>query len=173
MFYLVRHGEPDYSERNSKIYQGFGVNLSPLTAAGIAQIKAAARDPRLAGADMILSSPYVRALQTAAVLSKELGIEIAVETGLHEWLANKSYIYESDEKAGQSYREYVEWNGAYPQGEERDWETSAMMRERFLRVLEKYRSCGKVIVVCHGMLIQSVAGGGYPACGQITEYRLQ
>ncbi|MDO4299313.1 MAG: histidine phosphatase family protein [Lachnospiraceae bacterium] len=173
MFYLVRHGEPDYSERNSKIYQGFGVNLSPLTAAGIAQIKAAAQDPRLAGADVILSSPYTRALQTAAVLSKELGIEIAVETDLHEWLANKSYIYESDEKAGQSYREYIEWNGVYPQGEEKDWETSAMMRERALRVLEKYRNCGKVIVACHGMLIQAVTGGGYPACGQITEYRLQ
>lgn len=171
MIYFVRHGEPDYSERNAKIYQGFGVNLSPLSRTGIDQIKAAARDPRLAGADVILSSPYTRALQTAAILSKELGADIIVETDLHEWLANKHYVYESDEKAGQSYREYTENEGTYPQGEERDWEDSALMKERVLRVLERYGSRGKVVVACHGMMIQAVTGGGYPACGQIVEYR--
>lgn len=31
MFYLIRHGSTDYSQRNTKIYQGFGVSLSPLS----------------------------------------------------------------------------------------------------------------------------------------------
>ena len=31
MFYFVRHGEPDYSERNTKIYQGFGAHLAGLS----------------------------------------------------------------------------------------------------------------------------------------------
>lgn len=31
MFYFVRHGKADYSERDRKIYQGFGVNLAPLS----------------------------------------------------------------------------------------------------------------------------------------------
>ena len=44
--YLVRHGKTDYSEKNTKIYQGFGVNLAPLSASGIAQIQKAAKDPR-------------------------------------------------------------------------------------------------------------------------------
>ena len=30
MFYFIRHGEPDDSQRNSGIYQGFGVNLAGL-----------------------------------------------------------------------------------------------------------------------------------------------
>lgn len=47
MFYLIRHGETNYMERNSKIYQGFGVNLSPLSESGIKQIKETAKDPRL------------------------------------------------------------------------------------------------------------------------------
>lgn len=34
MFYFVRHGKTDYSERNTKIYQGFGVNLSKLSEEG-------------------------------------------------------------------------------------------------------------------------------------------
>ena len=71
MFYFIRHGETDYSDRNTKIYKGFGVNLSPLSENGIQQIKETAKDLRLTDADIILSSPYTRALQTAAILSKE------------------------------------------------------------------------------------------------------
>ena len=56
MFYFIRHGQTDYSERNTKIYQGFGVNLSRLSPTGIQQIKEAARDKRLKDADIILSS---------------------------------------------------------------------------------------------------------------------
>lgn len=171
MFYFVRHGEPDYSERNTKIYQGFGVNFAPLTRSGIDQIKETARDPRLADADIILSSPYTRALQTASVLSKELGIDILVETELHEWLANKNYVYESDEAAKKSYHEYVENGGVYPGEKDRDWENSAIMRERVLRVLEKYKNYHKVIVACHGMMIQAVTGGSHPAFGEIVEYQ--
>ena len=39
MFYFVRHGKTDYSEKNTKIYQGFGVNLSKLSELGISQVK--------------------------------------------------------------------------------------------------------------------------------------
>lgn len=49
MLYFIRHGETDYSERNTKIYQGFGVSLSKLS-------------------------------QTAAILSKEIDIDIIIET---------------------------------------------------------------------------------------------
>ena len=99
--YLVRHGKTDYSEKNTKIYQGFGVNLAPLSASGIAQIQKTAKDPRLKKARLIVSSPYTRALQTAAILSKELGLDIAVETDLHEWIADKRYqsISEEDRKS--------------------------------------------------------------------------
>lgn len=84
MFYFIRHGSTDYSERNTKIYQDFGVNLAPLSPEGVQQIKASAKDSRLQGADIILSSPYTRALQTAAILSRELCADIIVETDLHE-----------------------------------------------------------------------------------------
>lgn len=39
MFYLVRHGEPDYTGRNINIYRGFGMNMYPLTVKGREQIK--------------------------------------------------------------------------------------------------------------------------------------
>ena len=170
MFYFIRHGETDYSGRNTKIYQGFGVNLSPLSQKGIAQIKAAAEDERLKDADIILTSSYTRAIQTASILSKELCIDIIVETDLHEWLANKNYIYDEDDTAEQSYQEYESNHGVYPNGADRVWETAESMKTRVLAVLDKYRHYDKVIVACHGMMIQAVTGGKHPDNGEIVEF---
>ncbi|MFR8003891.1 MAG: histidine phosphatase family protein [Hydrogeniiclostridium sp.] len=47
MFYLIRHGRTDYRERNTKIYQGFGVNLSPLSQEGIRQIQKTVQEFKL------------------------------------------------------------------------------------------------------------------------------
>ena len=134
MFYFVRHGKTDYSLIDQKIYKGFGVNLSPLTKKGVKQIEETAKDERLRGANIILSSPYTRALQTATILARELNVPIVVETDLHEWLANKHYIYEDDEIAEIAYKEYEELNGQYPEGEERKWEDANAIRKRVIDV---------------------------------------
>ncbi len=172
MFYFIRHGEPDGSQRNTKIFQGFGVHLAGLSERGIAQIEEAARDPRLSGAEIILSSPYTRALQTAAILSKTLGLSIVIETDLHEWLANQNYLYEDDETAGLAYREYLESGGRH-RSEAQVWEETASVRKRVLRVLEKYAAYENVIVACHGMVIQAVTGDGHPDYGEIQEFDLR
>lgn len=169
MFYLIRHGSADYAEKDTKIYQGFGVNLAPLSERGIREIQETSRDARLAGTDLILSSPYTRALQTAAILSKELQADIIVETDLHDWLANKNYIYETDEKAEKSYREFCSNRGIYTNGKE-EWEDYETMKKRLLTVLKKYTHYRKVIVVCHGMLIQSVCPDHHPQNGEIHEF---
>ena len=171
-FYLIRHGTPDYSERNTKVYQGFGTNLAPLSDAGVSEIKNTAKDGRLAGADIILSSPYTRALQTAAILSKELQIDITVETDLHEWTANKYYRFETDETALAHYREFCRLDGIYPDGAEQDWEDRIHLRKRILSVLEKYSRYKKVIVCCHGMIIQSLCAGHHLKCGEMIGFEM-
>ena len=170
MFYFVRHGKTDYSERDQKIYQGFGVNLAPLSETGIQQILKTSKDDRLQGADIILSSPYTRALQTAAILSKELNAPIAVETDLHEWLANKAYIYEDNETTEKAYLEYESLHGRYPGDEEKVWENEETIKQRVLNVLKKYSKYNKVIVACHGMMIQATTGSDLPQNGQIVEF---
>ena len=172
MFYFVRHGKTDYSERNTKIYQCFGVNLAPLSALGIEQIKKTAKDDRLKGTELILSSPYTRAVQTAAILSKELGADIVIETELHEWLANKNYIYDDDEIAENSFREYTVNRGVYPAGGEKVWEDATTVKKRILKVLEKYKHYNKVIIACHGLMIQATAGGDLPQNGEIVAFEL-
>lgn len=173
MFYLVRHGEPDYSEANTKIYHDIGIELSPLTENGRMQIKKVAEDPRLQNSSIIISSPFTRALQTAAILSKKLGLDIIVETDLHEWMANKDYIYVDDETAKKNYREYIDNKGYYPEGEPKDWETTAMMKERFVNVLKKYKNYDDVIVTCHGMIMEAVTGMHHPKHGEIFEFEVE
>lgn len=173
MFYFVRHGQPDYSEKGTKIYQGFGVNLAPLTEVGVSQIKETSKDVRLKDADIILSSPYTRALQTAAILSRELNVDIIVETNLHEWVGNKDYIYDEDKVAVNSFKEYEKNNGVYPQGEEKRWEDADNIRKRVRSVLEKYQGYNKVIVACHGVVIQAMTGKNHPHHGEIVEFELK
>lgn len=172
VFYLVRHGKTDYSERNKKIFQGFGVNLSPLSAEGVKEIENTSKDKRLLEAGIILSSPYTRAVQTAAILSKKLQKDIVIETDLHEWMANKNYIYEDDEKADKNYHEFIELKGVYPAEHDRDWEDMRSMRKRILPVLEKYKNYQKIIVACHGIVIQSLCNGYHPENGEIVEFEL-
>ena len=171
MFYFVRHGKTDYSEHNQKIYQGYGVNLASLAEKGKKQIKQTAKDERLQDADLIISSPYTRALQSAAILSRELNVKLEVETDLHEWLANKNYIYEEDSKAELACAEYFSLNGDYPSGQDRNWESRQLMAERVRKVLEKYSQYDKVIVVGHSMMIQAVTGYN-PKLGEIVEFNL-
>ncbi len=57
MFWLIRHGV-SYSERNTKIYQSFGVHPAKLSERGAAQIRKTSEVERPSSADMILRSPY-------------------------------------------------------------------------------------------------------------------
>ena len=70
IFYLIRHGEADYSNLQKYNFYGFGRDFAPLTPNGIIQAEHASRDSRLKSADIIISSPYTRALQTAQIISK-------------------------------------------------------------------------------------------------------
>ena len=91
--YFIRHGQTDYSLKDQKIYQGFGVNLAPLSEEGVRQIEETAKDPRLQGAELILTSPYTRAVQTAAILSRRLDLPIAVRpTCMNGWQTSITYM---------------------------------------------------------------------------------
>ena len=53
----------------------------------------------LQGAQLIVSSPYTRALQTASIISRAVDIPLQVEMELHEWLPDLNYCnkYEEEE----------------------------------------------------------------------------
>ncbi|MBD5103204.1 MAG: histidine phosphatase family protein [Subdoligranulum sp.] len=170
VFYFIRHGQMDFAQSNTKIYRDAGFNMLPLSATGQAQIKAAARDARLKEAELILASPFGRTMHSAAILSKELGLEIAVETDLHEWMADgKTFAYLPQEEAEVCYRQLAENHGEHPAGQTPAWESAGQMKRRVFAVLDRYAERRCVIVCCHGTLMQYVLGIKHPENGQIVK----
>lgn len=90
LFYLIRHGEPDYDAVAKLGFYGFGRSFAPLSENGLKQVEETAKDSRLLDADLIICSPYTRALKTAAIISRKTNKEIVVEPELHEWIVDKT-----------------------------------------------------------------------------------
>lgn len=170
-FYFIRHGQADFSEANTKIYKENGFNMITLSEEGKKQIESASKDIRLQKADLIITSPFGRTLHTAAILSRNLGLEIVVETDLHEWAADRiNYTYLSDEEAKKCYQELTDNNGKHPEGKLCTWESAEQMKARVFEVLKKYKNHEAVIVCCHGTLMQYVLEIPHPNNGEIVEY---
>lgn len=168
-FYLVRHGQPDYTGCDERGFIGHGRDLAPLTKEGVAQATAAATDPRLKDADIIVSSPYTRALQTAAIISRKTNIELTVEMDLHEWMPDLTFQYRTVEECLELSHDFTDHKGIYPNGETRRWEDLNTLRSRVKKVADKYAGYNKVIMVCHGMVIRALTYVEKLAPGEIIE----
>lgn len=173
LFYLVRHGEPVYDHMLENGFWGFGRDFAPLSEKGREQAKTAAKDVRLKGADIIVSSPYTRALQTAQILSGETRIRVEVEIDLHEWIPDQENRYKTSEESFALARQFTQFRGEYPPGEKFRWETLSQMRQRMRRVADWYSGYGKVIFVGHGMAFRCLAYIEKMEPAQIVECRYQ
>lgn len=171
-FLLVRHGEPDYDAIAGIGFFGFGRALAPLTEEGVRQVGKTAEDTRLLDAEFIVSSPYTRALQTAAILAGKLNKKVIVEPELHEWIADKTNHIASAAEADVLFQEFHRFRGEYPAdaGEkEWKWETVSSVRARVRRVADKYASFRKVILVGHGIAFRTLTDIEKMAPAQIIE----
>lgn len=153
-FVLIRHGDPDYSACVRGGINGQGFGLVPLSEKGLQQARQVAAHPALAGAQLVLSSPYTRALQTAAEIVRATGLPLAVEPDLHELMADRSGAPHTREEMKQLHQEFLACRGCWPEGGERPWETVEQLTDRITSVLSRYLSYDKVIVVTHGGVIR-------------------
>lgn len=170
LFYLIRHGEPVYDQMLEKGFWGFGRDFAPLSEEGKRQAEKTAKDIRLKEAEMIVSSPYTRALQTAQIISRETGLSVEVDVDLHEWIPDQENRYKTSEESFAFAREFASHNGEYPPGERLRWETRSQMRQRVRRVVERYAGCQKVILVAHGMLFSCLTQADKMDYAEIMEY---
>lgn len=155
-FYLIRHGEPDYGNMLEKGFYGFGRSFAPLSETGFKQVEKTAKDKRLKTAELIVSSPYTRALQTAAIISRETGLKINVEIDLHEWQVDKTNQITTSEEVIALTKEFNDNKGTYPKNQQLRWETLDEMRNRIQRVADKYANYNKVILVGHDMAFRTL-----------------
>ncbi len=151
---LIRHGEPDYSEVNERHYPGFGKDLAKLTPQGLEQAEAVSHNARLQGAQLIVSSPYTRALQTAAIISRNTGLPIQVETDLHEWMPDLTFQYDSWDYVMRAVEECTKYRGRRDDSCLYQWEDLAHVAERAYRCLANYAHYEKLVIVAHGMLMR-------------------
>ena len=113
-------------------------------------------DARLKTAELIVSSPYTRAFQTAAIISRETGLKICIEVDLHEWEPDKTNQYTTSEESFMLAREFNLYKGKYPEGQQMRWETLDEVRKRVRRVADKYANYGKVIFGGYGMAFRTL-----------------
>jgi len=159
---FVRHGEPDKSQIDERGFIGQGRDMAPLTELGIQQAEEVCANPLLRGCQMIVSSPYTRALQTAAIISKNTGLDIKVEVDIHEFIPDKTFQVKGEEENKRLHKDFIECKGDYPEGENRNWETIAEIINRTKPVFDKYVELGyeKILVVAHGGVIRRYTGVG-------------
>ncbi len=75
---LLRHGASTFNVVDRKSRADPGIEDPPLTATGRAQARAAAEALAEMGARRVLTSPYTRALETAAIVAERLAAPLAV-----------------------------------------------------------------------------------------------
>ncbi len=154
--YFVRHGE---SEANLLKEFSNRPGKHPLTEKGRRQAAALAGKLRGASIEMVYASPVLRALQTAEVLSHELGIPYRVEDDLREFdvgiLEGKS-----DQASWDIYWEVV--NAWF---QRREWDRRIEGGESFLDIERRFLPFIRRLVQDHGASSGSIAlvghGGTY------------
>ena len=158
--YLMRHGEPTYREPWALGLPGMGTELGPLTPDGIRQAEEAAGDLRIQDADLIVASPYPRALQTAAIVSRHIGKPLEVAVGIFEWLPRTDFAEVSHTEITERWHEYMQNGGVHtPDDKYPDWETHAQMRERALKAVQPFldrSGIQKLLIVCHGGIMRAL-----------------
>jgi broad specificity phosphatase PhoE len=157
---MIRHGEPDYSFSETKGWSGAGREIAPLTPAGIQQAEQVALDPRLDGSQLIISSPFPRALQTAAVISRVTGLKIEVAFDLHEWLIDTTHQNKNMQDTMNSVREISRFKGIHDENAIFNWEGYDQVAKRAYAALTPYLHYEKVIVACHAYIIKQFYNPG-------------
>ncbi|WP_405057602.1 histidine phosphatase family protein [Kribbella sp. NBC_01505] len=163
--YLVRHGEPDYARVDGQGLRGAAADSAPLTPDGVRQAEELADLLSGIGATYLVSSPYTRALQFAAIVGHRLALGVRVDHDLRDWLPDQSGAWRglADVKAAQA--EFESYGGEWPDADkevhrERSWEPLSKVRGRAETALARHASGtdGPVLAVTHATVIRALTG---------------
>jgi len=168
---LMRHALPEWPLVNERHWPGLANDLVPLSEQGRVQATEAAESLADAGITALVSSPMTRALETAAVVSRRLGLPIQVHLDLREWLPDDTYQWRTLEEILVAYRELLAGEGEWPPGQQRTWEPLSRVRARARAALDATAADADVrLVVCHEVVIHALTG--FPSTPHATVRRL-
>jgi broad specificity phosphatase PhoE len=158
--YLVRHGEPDYGTVDARGLPGPAADTAPLTALGAKQAEELADLLSGIGATYLVSSPFTRALHSAAIIGHRLALGVRVDYDLRDWLPDHTGMWRglADVRAAQT--EFEAYGGEWPHGIQRPWEPLSLVRERARAALGRHVAStdGPVLAITHAMVIRALTG---------------
>ncbi|MDG3085340.1 histidine phosphatase family protein [Vibrio hannami] len=172
---FVRHGVPDYRLSDERKMTQLEKDYAPITRECIPFIKSQSELPAFSGADIIISSPYTRALQTAEIINRRHRLELFVEHDLREWIADLSGGYIELKERDRRWKEYRSFLKGGENPTTVTYETTNNLRSRVINVLKKYRNCNKIVVVAHFNVLESLIGyqeNGI-SCGEIMSFHFE
>jgi len=155
---LIRHGQANFAACDTRGMVGPARDLAPLSDVGRRQADKLAAGLDVSGVDMILSSPYTRALETAAALCRHTGLPLRVEVDLREWQPDTTCSGVQPSQA--LYADFCRCRGIPPDGRTPAWESIPAMNARVQRVFDAYLAQGyqRLIAVTHGGVIRRLTG---------------
>ena len=168
---FIRHGQPDYRLADQRQMSQLEKDYAPLAREHIPFIAQQAKDPIFDGAQVMISSPYTRALQTAELLNRQLQLDLWVEHDVREWCADLAGGYIDLQERDRRWHQYRAHLQAGTQPSNVDYEDAASLKARTLAVLSRYRDADKLVLVAHFNVLESLIGYQNKgiACG---EFRL-
>lgn len=157
-FLLVRHGEPYYETPLIE-------PEAPLTDLGIQKSIITSRKIELEGTEIVVSSPTKRTIQTANIISQELGVPLVIEEGIKEWIPDLETLYTTSDIQIQRFQKAL---AEYTKGANfgnQPYEKLTDTKKRALEVLIKYLYFRKVVVVTHAGIMKIFSQRKYRYCG--------
>ncbi|BDZ31689.1 histidine phosphatase family protein [Lactiplantibacillus sp. WILCCON 0030] len=158
--YLIRHGEPDYTDVTANHYVGYGRDLGGLTPAGIKMAQRCAQQPELQQVQLILTSPFTRTMATTLEIARQVDVPVKVELGLHEWQPDRTgTLIENKAQVLESYTQYQRTPHQRPANFPYPYETSDEVRARVTAVFDKYaKQYDCIACVTHGEVMHQLTG---------------
>lgn len=165
---LLRHGQSEFNVHYSATGRDPGIRDAPLTDLGRRQAHAAAS--RLRGRiHRLIASPYSRALQTAAIVARQLSLPLTITA-----LCGEHALFSCDvgTPASQLAIAWPQWNFS---GLAEIWwpdpgETLGGVRRRaaaFRALVAAEPDQDGIAVVCHWGFIHTLTGEDTPNCGTV------
>lgn len=162
-YFIMRHGQAVSNVLGSISCEPTG---NPLTDEGVAQAESSAKEIKNKNIDLIVSSDYVRARQTAEIVAKNIGYDldkIIFDDRLHE-VNFGAYNNESVESYHSHFKSTLDRFHIRPEGGENLNDVKQRAAE-FLYELEEKHKGKNILIVSHGdptWMMQTVALGISP-----------
>ncbi|TDD53040.1 histidine phosphatase family protein [Kribbella antibiotica] len=176
--YLIRHGEPDYATIDGQGLRGAAADSAPLTPDGVRQAEELADLLSGIGATYLVSSPFTRALQFAAIVGHRLALGVRVDHELRDWLPDHSGSWRGMADVQAARAEFEAYGGEWPDADgegcrKRSWEPLSKVRARAETALDRHAAGtdGPVLAITHATVIRALTGQTGTAHGQHEYYR--